>query len=84
MPRVRLVWARIWEVLANPNLNPNPNPNPNPDPDPTPKPKPKPKPKPNPNPNPNQVLGEFFIEVGQNENLSIALYAVDSLRQVRG
>jgi brefeldin A-inhibited guanine nucleotide-exchange protein len=41
MPRVRLVWARIWEVL-----------------------------------------GEFFIEVGQNENLSIALYAVDSLRQL--
>ena len=41
MPRVRLVWARIWEVL-----------------------------------------GDFFIDVGQHENLSIALYAVDSLRQL--
>lgn len=41
MPRVRLVWARIWEVL-----------------------------------------GEFFTEVGQHRNLSIAMYAVDSLRQL--
>ena len=41
MPRVRLVWARIWEVL-----------------------------------------GDFFIDVGQHDNLSIALYAVDSLRQL--
>lgn len=41
MPRVRLVWARIWEVL-----------------------------------------GEFFTEVGQHQNLSIAMYAVDSLRQL--
>ena len=41
MSRVRLVWARIWEVL-----------------------------------------GEFFTEVGQHHNLSIAMYAVDSLRQL--
>ena len=41
MPRVRLVWARIWEVL-----------------------------------------GEFFTDVGQHPNLSIAMYAVDSLRQL--
>lgn len=41
MSRVRLVWARIWEVL-----------------------------------------GEFFTEVGQHHNPSIAMYAVDSLRQL--
>ena len=41
MSRVRLVWARIWEVL-----------------------------------------GDFFTEVGQHPNLSIAMYALDSLRQL--
>lgn len=41
MSRVRLVWARIWEVL-----------------------------------------GDFFTEVGQHPNPSIAMYAVDSLRQL--
>ena len=29
------------------------------------------------------VLGDFFTEVGQHSNASIAMYAVDSLRQVR-
>ena len=41
MARVRLVWARIWEVLS-----------------------------------------DFFTEVGQHPNLSIAMYSVDSLRQL--
>jgi len=29
-----------------------------------------------------EVLGDFFTEVGQHANLSIAMYAVDSLRQL--
>ena len=29
-----------------------------------------------------EVLGDFFTEVGQHQNLSIAMYAVDSLRQL--
>ena len=29
-----------------------------------------------------QVLGDFFTEVGQHANPSIAMYAVDSLRQL--
>ena len=41
MSRVRLVWAKIWDVL-----------------------------------------GDFFTEVGQHANASIAMYAVDSLRQL--
>jgi hypothetical protein len=41
MGRVRLVWAKIWEVL-----------------------------------------GDFFTEVGQHSNASIAMYAIDSLRQL--
>ncbi|PSC72251.1 brefeldin A-inhibited guanine nucleotide-exchange 2-like [Micractinium conductrix] len=41
MGRIRLVWSRIWAVLA-----------------------------------------DFFIEVGCHQNLSVAMYAVDSLRQL--
>ena len=29
-----------------------------------------------------EVLGEFFTEVGQHPNPSIAMYSVDSLRQL--